>query len=358
MGGVDPFVEETLRDLVRLQTPSDREDLREPMSEVRSLLEDLGGDVATIGPELRPVHVARFGDPEVLLLGHVDVVPPGDGWTHDPYEPVVEGDRMYGRGTSDMKAGVAAMLSPIADLGDDADALVALTSDEETTMHGAEALADHPAVQGAKIMVLPEFTDLEVGLGEKGLYQFTVTTTGTPAHGSMPHQGESAILDMIQLLEPLRGFLPLDDAEAAKSTTVNVGRIQGGLKVNVVPDRCLAEVDVRYPPGTTDDEVRQRIADVLDDTGVDYHTEEIHALPPVDAPEDHPEVQKFLEAAERGGGRHMTYASDAGRLADLGIPAILYGPGEMDTPHKPDEWVDLGKVQRAADTFRRFLEGR
>lgn len=347
-----------LDDLVRLETPSDREDLREPMDRVRGWLEELGGDVETIGPKRRPVHVARYGAPEVLLMAHADVVPPGDGWSTDPWEPVEREGRLYGRGSSDMKAGLAAMLDPVHREGEDADVAVAVTSDEETVMQGSEALADHPVLDEVAAVVLPEFTDLEVGLGEKGLWQFELTTTGEAAHASTPHRGHSAIQDMVRMVERLHAYRPTNDAEAETQVTVNVGTIEGGLKVNVVPSTCRARIDVRYPPDREPDDVRDEIRELLVAADVDHEVTEIHALPPVETPRDHPEVDAFLRAAGREDGRRMTFATDAARLAPLEIPVIIYGPGEVDTPHKPDEWVDLAKVDRAAETFRRFVAER
>lgn len=352
------FVRDLLEELIRLETPSDRDDLREPMATVRGWLEDLGGEVETIGPDARPVHVARYGDPEVLLLAHADVVPAGDGWSTDPYEPVERDGRLYGRGASDMKAGLAAMLDPVDRYGEEADVAVAVTSDEETVMEGAEALADHPLLDEVEAVVLPEFTDLEVGLGEKGLWQFALSTTGEAAHAATPHRGESAILAMAHLVERLDAYAPTNDAEAETQVTVNVGTIEGGLKVNVVPAACRAEVDVRYPPGRSLDEVREEILDLLGRAGIAFDVEEIHALPPVETPTDHPEVDAFLRAAGRDDGRLMTFATDAARLASLDVPVIIYGPGELETPHKPDEWVDLAKVDRAAETFRRYVAER
>lgn len=225
-------------------------------------------------------------------------------------------------------------------------------------MEGAKALADDPIARKARIVVVPEFTDLEVGLGEKGLVQFALVTRGEPAHAARPHRGQNAILDALRLVQPLGKLVPADDAEAEREITVNVGQVQGGVKVNVVPDRCRVEVDVRYPPGMSEEEAKERIFALLDEVGLPYETEPIHAVPPVETPPGHAEVEAFLAAAQAKGGRVMTYASDAARLVDLDVPVVLYGPGELETPHRPDEWVDPAKVQRAAEVYRRVLVAR
>src|SRR5690606_12962110 len=203
--------------------------------------------------------IARLGAADeklpLCLTGHIDVVPLGTSpWSRDPFAGETDGDRLYGRGTSDMKAGVAAMLIAARSLAKRLRAspgvVLVLTAAEETGCIASGHLARQPVLGRAGAVVVGEPTSNYPMVGHKGSIKFHAVFRGKSAHGSMPHLGVNAIYKASQAISRLEYF----DFQAAPhpvmgEPTLNVGTIEGGAGVNLVPDRAQIGVDVRTVPG-------------------------------------------------------------------------------------------------------------
>jgi len=350
-------ITEILKELV--STPSDSADENEDMSciisYVSALLTEIGCDIRLGGKKNRPPLLARCGrDAEkgVLFSGHLDTVPVGMGWTKEQGE--IKGGIMYGRGTSDMKAGCAAILLAAKRLSRDGIPFsIIFTTDEETTMKGAEAVAE--AVRESRAVVIAEPTNFDVVFREKGVYQFSITTKGKSAHASLPWLGSNAIIKMGAALTALKQE-GIDEENVADRLTINPDVISGGTKVNVIPDAAYLEVDTRFPASMTKSDVEREISRRLEKAGLagsDYEIKEMHHLPSVEVNPGKEEIKAMLALSE---GRLISvpYATEMVMFRPYNDKVMVCGPGEPKEAHVVDEKIRIADVERAADIYYRY----
>ncbi|PRY38535.1 succinyl-diaminopimelate desuccinylase [Geodermatophilus tzadiensis] len=286
------------------------------------------------------------GRRQLLLACHVDTVPVTDpaAWQRDPFGAQLEDGRVWGRGGSDMKAGVVAAVAALAAADPQAPVSLLLTSDEEIGSRGAAAAAAAVAELPVGAVVVPEATGNEVVLGHKGALWLAVRTAGRAAHGSTPERGHNAVLDLAALLARAGAALPFRSDPFLGTETWNPGVVAGGTVPNVVPDRAELVVDMRTV--ADGDELlswwraQPEVADV--EVRVD--------LPPVGTPEDDPWVAT-LPAPVRP--TPATYFTDASVLVQVvgGAPIVVWGPGTPAVMHAVDEYVELGELEQAAAAF-------
>jgi acetylornithine deacetylase len=303
------------------------------------------------------------GDRVLLLNGHTDTMPPGPGWTVNPYQATRAGDRVYGLGACDMKAGLAAMAGAIAAV---ARAQAPLTgkvvldavADEEGTGAGTKATLREG--RGADWAVIAEPTGLQVARAGNGQVNFTVTFLGEAGHGSTPEAGHNAIYDaaaFIRLVEQQAATLAAHVHPLTGPASYNVGMISGGVRTSIIPSHCTVGVDRRIIPGQTVAEARTDLQGLLDQVlaarpgaqaestvDVDYESFEI--------PERLPLCQVLLQAAAEVSGRAagltgLRATTDAVFLCQAGIPAVVFGPGSLAQAHRPDEYVEVRQLQQA-----------
>jgi acetylornithine deacetylase len=323
----------------------------------------------------RPNVVARWGTgrrPVQLFTGHLDTVPVGEDWTHDPYGAEVEGGRLYGRGACDMKGGLAAMLAAVLHLrahglepaGDLL--LAAVVGEEEDSAGTLALLADGITADRA---VLAEPTDLELVRSNRGLVNYQLTVIGASAHASSPELGKNAVVAASHLvveLERLATGLARHAHPALGPPNLTVGTIHGGTRPYVVPDRCVLEVDRRLNPGETAETARAEVEEVLSkvrerlprlEVKLDFGWEYL----PFEIEERHPLVRDMCAAMREAGIEPRIgawrAASDAGFLVvKAGIPCVLFGPGDVATAaHRPDEFVELEQLELAREVYSRLL---
>lgn len=312
----------------------------------------------------------------VVFEVHQDTVPT-DHMTIDPFGAVIDGGRLYGRGACDVKAGMAAMLHAFASVVRDkapipARVVMACTVDEEFTFLGVQELVRsgwlcEPGLPVEAIVAEP--TGLHIVDAHKGVVRWAVETAGRSCHSSRPDRGENAIYRMGPVLAGVEEY-----ARALQATThprlgpatLSVGLIGGGTSVNTVPDRCAIEIDRRLLPGEVPEEACRDLDGYLRGRlGPDY--------PFVTRPPglQMPALGNGLSAALTRGlgaaidavvGRHevhaVPYGTDASTFAGAGIPAVVFGPGDIHKAHTVDESVPLGEVEQAAAVLRRYLLGR
>ena len=315
------------------------------------------------------------GGPDVHFTGHFDVVPAGEDWTQDPYDPVVEDGRLYGRGSSDMKSGIVASLFAAEALDTvgavEGTVTQSMTCDEETGgFTGLGYLVEEGYVSRANTdyCVYTEcFDSSRVCLGHRGVLKFRVVTHGAQAHGCMAHDGENAVMAMNDFLsriseyrEELHGRttdLPVTPEES-KRADISATMIDAGYSENVVPDRCTATFyRVLVPEEDVADarrEVRELMAACSESTGAEVEYEEIMFAEPTAVPEECRVAQTYLEhigAFHEDPGVVLSPGSDDQRFVvnDAGIEeCIVYGPGLLDQAHVADEYVPLEELTTAA----------
>jgi succinyl-diaminopimelate desuccinylase len=362
-------VVELTRELVRTET------INPPGNEARAAdllaarLERAGLEVTAHelgGPERRSL-VARWpgrGDaPALCLTGHLDTVPLGGSeWARDPLGGEVDGDRLHGRGASDMKGGVAAIVvaaERVAALGRGRAGLeLVLCAGEETGCDGALALARADGALGdAGALLVAEPTTNYPCVAHKGVVWLDALAEGRTAHGSMPHLGDNAIHKLARAIVALEDFA--FDAEPHSllgDPTLNVGTVAGGININSVPDRARAGLDVRTVPGLDADAVAAQLRAAAGD---EVRIETRLALDPVDTDPDDEWVREVFAvmaplAGERGiEPRGLAYFTDACALVPAygTPPAIVCGPGDADQAHRTDESCSVSALEAAADGF-------
>jgi acetylornithine deacetylase len=316
--------------------------------------------------------------PVVLFEAHQDTVP-ADGMTIDPWEPHEEGDRLYGRGSCDVKGGMAAMLAVLARLLDDRPkscptVVLACSVNEEHGFSGAKALGSLLA-GGEKnflpakpsLAIVAEPTQLQTVVAHKGAVRWKLHTQGLAAHSATPEKGTNAIYRMRPILEALERYqnheLPsLGTHPLCGPATLSVGVIHGGLSVNTVPDRCTIEIDRRLMPKETPEQAQQHLLDYLA-AMVDSETFELE--PPfmvaasLSDADNGPLAYRLGESIRSVTGRWQSvgvpYATDAPYFARLGIPTVVFGPGSIEQAHTKDEWISIQQLETAVDILYDFV---
>jgi acetylornithine deacetylase/succinyl-diaminopimelate desuccinylase-like protein len=344
---ITEYIRNTLSEFVDIPSAPDA-DMREILRAATAAIEELGLR-PIVYPQVNAV-TASSGVGGVLFNGHLDTVPMASGWTRE--QGSWDGDFLYGRGTADMKAGCVAGLAAARSLLDSGVAVSLLfTTDEETTMHGAVKLAPSDLVRKAAAVVVGEPTQLRVVASEKGVLWYRASTSGRSAHGSMPHLGDNAVYRMMRFLPHVEPYGHPRDA--LRDITVSLGTIQGGTKPNLVADICLVDLDCRHPPGTTKADVEALLRRAATASGERVGLELFHEVPAaaVSTDADHVRLLRDLAASEVVG---VTYGTEMAHYAPHNPQSVVFGPGETERIHVPDERVALSEVVRAADILTAF----
>lgn len=334
----------TLMDLMAIESDLNH-DPTPILSYVRNRLSEAGLDVKVVGPKETPALLATYGHERGMLFsGHLDTVPIGSGWTRAQGERA--GSRIYGRGAADMKGACAAMIEAAGTLvQEEVPVAVAFTTDEEEQMNGVAALIREEAVRHAKGIIIGEPTGLCPAYREKGIFRFRLTTHGKAVHSSQPWLGENAILKMHYCMDRL---LDLAETSSQRPTDITLcfSTIQGGIKNNVVADRCTMEVDVRFPLPQTPLDIHNIILNQLRGESytmnVDHTVEafEFDASSPIVA-----ELTRFLGTEPVV----VPYATEAPKYAAVNPRICICGPGDPPLAHATDEFVEIGELEGMYD---------
>jgi acetylornithine deacetylase/succinyl-diaminopimelate desuccinylase-like protein len=313
-------------------------------------------------------HLTIPGAKRTLMLeAHQDTVPV-DGMIVPPFGAQIEGNRLYGRGSCDIKGGMAAMLVCFARLVREkpkgcCNVIMACTVDEESTMLGVIELAKRSQ---ADFAVVAEPTNLNIVHAHKGVVRWNVFTAGRSCHSSAPEQGVNAIYRMGKLLVGIEQYAAHLGATTIDPllgpATLSVGRIEGGVSVNTVPDRCRIEIDRRLITGEDPDEASGHLLAYLKEkAGIDFPFELTSPWirMPALSPRGSDEIQSLLGAAiDAVRGSHQVhpvpYGTDAATLTWAGIPSVVFGPGDIAKAHTIDEWVPLDEVEIASNILYRL----
>lgn len=355
-----------LQDLVRIDTTYPPGQEHRLAQFVAGRLEATGLDVS-IDPfdDGRANLVARLRGTDnrraLGLLGHFDTAPIGHGtWCHPPHGAVVEGGRLYGRGTADMKAGVAAMMvavEALAQTGTDlaGDVVLALTSGETYDCIGAKRLVAAGHLDDLDAVMVGEPTGLDVGIAEKSALWLRVTALGHTGHTAQPVPNANAIETMVRFLGRLADLdLAGSDHPILDPPTLAVGTISGGVSVNVTPDHCETELDLRLLPDQDEKDVTSSVrALALPGMSVEV----IDFKPAVVTSGDEPLVRAARSAHQRVLGVDpvpigLPYFTDAAVICPrLGIPMVIMGPGGHGMSHQVDEYCELDSLESAARIY-------
>jgi acetylornithine deacetylase len=290
------------------------------------------------------------GGKTLLLNAHTDTV--GVAGMERPFEPEIAGSRMGGRGSYDMKAGLAAIMLAGADAmqaGLRGDVIVTAVCDEEVASIGTARVAERHRADGA---IVAEPTELRLALAHKGFVGFEIETKGRAAHGSRPDLGVDAIAHMGPVLV---GIEELDRRLRAEPThallgsgSLHAGVIEGGQEYSSYPEGCLLTGERRTIPGETDARVEGELRELLGE--IDGEVRVVVARQPFETPADAPIAR--LVARHAGGPEvvGVPFWADSALLAAAGIPTVVFGPAG-EGAHAVEEWVDLASAERCAEIY-------
>jgi acetylornithine deacetylase len=292
--------------------------------------------------------VRGAGRPALLLASHTDTVPPVDGWSADPFTPRLVEGRLVGLGVNDAKASVAAMLEAFltAELPEHGSLLLAATCDEETGGEGLEALAPGLIFDAA---IIGEPNGFAVAAAQKGLVKLRLISHGRAGHASRPQLAENAIVlaarDVLAI-EALR--IEAEDPYLGRPTAT-VTMAQGGVRSNIVPDRCELIVDART---TLAFDNERMIAAVRRAVGSEVEILS-DRFTPVGGAADTAVAKAALEANPGASVTGFAGVSDLLHVAH--VPSIVFGPGTPGASHRADESIALEEVERAPGVYRRAV---
>ena len=362
------------QDLVRIKSVNPPGDELEAADYVASTLNKFGVDTELIKHNsTRASVLARLKGsgrkPGLLYNGHLDTVPVGaEKWVHEPFSGEVAEEKIWGRGASDMKGGLAAMMAAVKVLAESkvplqGDLLLAATAGEEADSLGAKAISMMPNLGPLQAVVISEPSSNDIFVAEKGALWLELTTHGKTAHGSMPEQGRNAVVMMVKLIDELEKLtIPYEHHPLLGDFTRSVNTIAGGVKTNVVPDSCVVTIDMRTVPGQDHRTIARGVENLIAD--LSRRIPEFKASvritndrAPVETSPKEPTVESFAEVVTEVTGakpipKGVAYYSDAVVFVPvLKAPMILCGPGEAKLAHQPNECVEIGRLIESAKIF-------
>jgi succinyl-diaminopimelate desuccinylase len=360
------------------ENPGGTED--EAAAVATGILDSFGARTRTVrSDDGRPsvIGVLGTGDrPTLAWNGHLDVVPAGarDTWTHRPWDGDVVDGRLIGRGSADMKGPVAAALAAGAAMVRAGISLAGtlefhLAADEELAgLHGTKVLWERGLLT-PDAAIVGEPSDLQIGLAQRGGAWITLTAYGRAAHGSQPHRGVNAITTMARYLLRLPEVLPDITHPLVGSPTVNAALISGGSAPNVVPDRCVVDVDRRIVPGETDPEqvlapFRALAASLAhDDENLRVEVELREWTEAAEASPDNDLVRRAGDAVAAETGTRPALVGFTGitdarfYINQVRVPTIVLGPGSLAVAHTANESVSVDDLVAAARAYARIFVG-
>ncbi len=353
-------------------------------------LRRLGLEIEILGPEpSRPSVLARLkgsgGGPTLLLNGHTDVQPAGSGWKHDPFGAEMEGGRLFGRGSVDMKAGLAAVVYAVealrrAQVRLKGDLVITAVADEVGGGHQGTGFLARIGKLQANMAVVCEPTGDCVNVAHRGTVWIEIEARGRSAHGGRPWLGVNAISKVAKVAQAIEEDLvprlkgrthPLLPAP-----TINFGTIHGGNKFNLVADHCVLQIDRRTVPGETVTEVLKQVEDLCatvrrsDPETFEYSVREVMHVNPAEISPEAQIVRECKRAYKEIRGIEPGIGSTAGFedmhfIMEAGIPTAMFGPYRRQSAKEPaffttsgmaDEYVDIPDVVLAARIYARLIQ--
>ena len=373
--------EEILEKIISVPSVTDTEnseivariaEIAAPFARVRHLPNAAGDRTAlllSIGPEDRP---------GVVLSAHTDVVAvEGQPWTSEPFALTRRGDRLYGRGTSDMKGFVACVLAALpafAAAALETPVHVALSYDEEIGCKGAGDLVALLAALPAPplLCIVGEPTGMKVKRAHKGKTGWRVTATGRTGHSALPDRAANAVTALARLAARLADLADelrngaRDEAFDPPYATLHIGSLHGGGALNVVPDKAVMEFELRSIPGADTPAILRRIEAVVAEARAALNAEaeeaglvveELSSYPALATAASAPEAAAVARlCGDNGPPGTIAFGTEAGLYSEAGIPTLVCGPGDIARAHKADEWVGRDELAQCDAMLARLAE--
>ena len=315
------------------------------------------------------------GKMPIILSGHTDVVPVSKGWSSDPFKATIKGDKLYGRGSCDMKGFIACTLAyaPIfAKSNLDRDINFSFTFDEETACIGAPLLIKELKNRGFNkgICIVGEPTNMKIIDAHKGAYEYTTYFEGLAGHSSQPHKGVSAVEyaaryvnKLIDLREKLKDRKPKSSIFTPPYSTLSIGGIFGGIAHNVIADKChvkwetrpIVKEDAIFLNNELDKYVYEKLLPEMKKVHPDssIKKEIIGEIIGFDR-DKNSEACEFVSSITGDNSREVvSFGTEAGLFQEIGISTVVCGPGSIEQAHKVDEFIELSELKKCLN----FLDG-
>lgn len=318
--------------------------------------------------------IARLGGADeplgLLLNGHLDTVPPSSAMRFPPFAAEVSAGKLWGRGSVDMKGGVAAMACAMAAVHHAGLPLrrslaLAAVACEEQGNQGTAALVQSGLQADAAVVGEP--TSLNLVIAHKGVDRYQIIVGGKSAHESLPDQGVNAIVFAARLIDHLSHGLFVEVGRAGHAVlgpaTYNIGTIEGGTRRNMVPDRCMFRIAKRWLPGDSPAAIRAELEAAVRSAGLPVPVSVVRerdmqriAHPPLEIAPGHALTQHLRARAAEVLGRAPALTgwaafTDGALLQDAGIPTLIFGPGELSLAHTDEEHIPLDQMVAAAEIY-------
>lgn len=311
------------------------------------------------------IHLKGGGDGELFFCAHMDTVLPGETkWTHPPFSGELVGDKLYGRGASDMKSGLAAMFLAIESLYSQnkkppIDITFLATAGEEVDSCGARRYLENRDIQKVDAIVIGEPTNEKVVVGHKGALWLEIVAVGKTAHGSMPGQGVNAVEKMFEVARIIES-LKLDwkiSRDPLGESSIAMTKINGGVQTNVIPDHCSLHIDIRTVPPQDHQELFDELQRRLKGLDGNFEINELLNRPSLLTAGSSDIIQSALKIkGESSSSLHgVSYYTDGAVLNPKSqIPTLIYGPGNEALAHQPDEYVDIQAYLRSIEFYEKL----
>lgn len=301
----------------------------------------------------------------VVWNGHLDTVPYGntEEWNTDPSIPVEKNGRIYARGASDMKSGLAAMVYLLGEIGESGEKpeqtiLFLGTCDEEKSGLGAEKILEEIDLSSGSLLLIGEPTGCKLGVAQKGCIWAQLNISGKTSHGAYPEEGYNAVEYGMKIVCRIKKWVTEYEHRVLGTATAQVTMIQGGIAPNMTPDFAEILLDIRSVPGISAEDVEKKIKKIcreeVEETNgeVKFEVRIKNARRAIEIAEEERWLKEFKAYLKQNGAETeeigINYFTDASILTkkESEIPVLLFGPGEPRLAHKPNEFVELEKYEK------------
>jgi len=352
-------IEKILENLIKFNTVADKENTK-ITTWVSDFLEKVGFDISLIENENGKANLfATIGKKPILtFLGHTDTVSAGENWTKDPFAMKIDRDKIYGLGSSDMKGGIAVLLSALMEIdfkncknGFN----ILLTYDEEINFSGIKKFIENKKLE-TKYIIVGEPTNLKPIVASKGIVSFKMNFSGKEYHGSEPEKGINAINLACDFIKETREYFARIKNDKTNIfepgyASLNVGKIKGGDAVNKVPAECVLEIECRTVTKKQNGEIIKKVLEI----SKKYNAKTkvlFSAYPSLCDDRNFISTVEKITKNKSGGVNYITDGSFLGRLASK---MIILGPGPFNS-HKPDEWVSQKILYETKRVYKEIIE--
>jgi len=305
----------------------------------------------------------------LLFVCHLDVVGPGEAsWEKPPFEAIESDGKIYGRGAVDMKGAIAAIVTAIGQIIESGtklqgDIILFGAAGEETDSSGTERFIRDCSGQLPELagVVITEPTDFTVVTAHRGMLWLEVTTKGKTAHSSAPHLGINAISSMKSLLDELEHYeIAVESHKLLGNCSMSINTISGGKEINVVPDKCSIGIDIRTLPSQNNQQIIADFEKIISklkqkNPKFDAQISSVRAVQALETDNNSDFVKDFCACLGISETKAVGFTTDGPFFASLGSPVIIFGLGNPELAHQPDEYIEISDLNKAVEYYKNTI---